>query len=212
MKKVKKVYFLLAGIGAMGVLFCLLFTVYGYFAVEKYAEKVYKKEDISQIPFFEYALVPGTSKKLKDGRNNLYFTNRMEGVCFLYKQGKIKKILVSGDNRRKGYDEPSDMKNSLMEMGIPEKDILCDYAGLRTLDSILRARNVFKLEKFMIVSQLWHCQRGVYIGRKHGLTVCGFAVEDVPFRYHYMGKVRELFARNKAVLDIWLNKKPYFEY
>lgn len=206
------VFSVLSAAGLFGV-FCCIFTVYGYFAVERSSSAhVYSKDLLSRMPFYEYALVLGTSRKLKDGSNNLYFQYRMEAAVLLYREKKIRKILVSGDNRRKEYDEATDMKNALMEMGVAEKDILCDYAGLRTLDSVLRARNVFKLEKFLIVSQLWHCQRGVYIGRKHGLAVSGFAAKEIPFSYHYMGKVRELLARNKAVLDIWLNKKPYFEY
>ena len=80
------------------------------------------------------------------------------------------------------------------------------------MDSVLRMRNVFQLKKFLIVSQKMHCLRAVYIGRKHNLDVAGFTAEDVPLSYHYMGYVREVLARNKAVLDIITGKKPYFEY
>lgn len=193
-------------------IFCISFTLYSYFAVENCMKFIHEKNTLSSLPFYEYCMVLGTNRYVKSGAENLYFRYRMEAVLFLYKNGKCGKIIVSGDNGRKEYDEPSDMKNYLMEKGVKEEDILCDYAGFRTLDSVLRMRNVFRLKKFLIVSQKMHCLRAVYIGRKHNLDVAGFTAEDVPLSYHYMGYVREVLARNKAVLDIITGKKPYFEY
>ena len=192
--------------------FCVIFTLYSYFSVENCVKYIHEKNTLSRVPFYEYCMVLGTSRYVKSGVENLYFRYRMEAVLLLYKNGKCGKIIVSGDNGRKEYDEPSDMKNYLMEKGVKEGDILCDYAGFRTLDSVLRMRNVFQLKKFLIVSQKMHCLRAVYIGRKHNLDVAGFTAEDVPLSYHYMGYVREVLARNKAVLDIITGKKPYFEY
>lgn len=194
------------------LIFSVVFTLYSYFSVEKCQKYLYGKDGLSQLPFYEYCMVLGTIRFLKGGRENLYFRYRMEAALSVYKAGKCRKIVVSGDNGRKEYDETSDMKNFLMEHGVKEEDILCDYAGFRTLDSVLRMRNVFQLKKFLVISQKMHLLRAIYIGKSHALDVAGFAAEDVPFSYHYMGKVREIFARNKAVLDIWMNKKPYFEY
>ena len=180
------------------ILLSVLFTIYAFWCVEKCSNRIYAGANPLKLPFYEYCMVLGTSRYVKSGAENLYFRYRMEAVLFLYKNGKCGKIIVSGDNGRKEYDEPSDMKNYLMENGVKEEDILCDYAGFRTLDSVLRMRNVFQLKKFLIVSQKMHCLRAVYIGKSHNLDVAGFAAEDVPLSYHYMGKVREVLAFQRA--------------
>ena len=200
-----------------GALFCILaggaFLSYSYSAVERAGGRVYGKETLSRMPCFEYALVLGTNPRLKNGDENLYFRYRMEAAVLLYKAGKCRKIVLSGDNGRKSYDETSAMQQDLRKRGIPGKDLLCDYAGFRTLDSVLRMRNVFGAEKFLIVSQKWHCQRAIFIGKAHRLDVAGFAAEDVPFAHSPLVMVREVLARALAVLDvkIW-KKKPHFEY
>ena len=208
----KKFFFYVSAVIFLLFVFCVSFTLYSYFSVENCVKHIYEKNTLSNMPFYDHCMVLGTSRYLKSGVENLDFRYRMEAVLLLYKNGKCGKIIVSGDNSRKEYDEPSDMKDFLMEKGVKEEDILCDYAGFRTLDSVLRMRNVFKLKKFLIVSQKMHCLRAVYLGKSHHLDVAGFTAEDVPLSYHYMGKVREVLARNKAVLDIVTGKKPYFEY
>ena len=200
-----------------GLVFCILagtaFLKYSYSAVEGSGGILYGKETLSRMPCFEYALVLGTNPRLKNGGENLYFRYRMEAAVSLYRAGKCGKIVLSGDNGRRSYDETSAMKRDLLERGIPEKVILCDYAGFRTLDSVLRMRNVFGAQRFVIVSQKWHCQRAIFIGKAHRLDVAGFAAEDVPFAHAPLVKVREVLARALAVLDvkIW-KKKPHFEY
>lgn len=103
--------------------------------------KIYTEASI--IPTNKVGLLLGTSPKLKNGNNNLYFDYRILAAVELYKAGKIKYILISGDNRREDYNEPEEMKKALMQKGIPEKFIYLDYAGFRTLDSVVRAKEVF---------------------------------------------------------------------
>lgn len=210
--KWKKVLFCMVLFFFCFIVFCMIFTFYSCYTIGKYEKDIYTENALEKMPEFQYCMVLGTSRTLKNGRENLYFRYRMEAVLLLYKRGKCKKIIVSGDNSRKEYDEASDMYDFLVSHGVKAEDIAKDYAGFRTLDSVLRMRNVFKLQKFVIVSQKMHCMRAVYIGRSHALDVAGFEAKDIPFTYHYMGKVREILAGNKAVLDIWTGKKPYFEY
>ena len=104
------------------------------------------------------------------------------------------------------------MKNELLKNGIPEQDILLDYAGFRTLDSVLRARNLFGYSKYIVVSQQFHCERAVYLARQHGLEVIGYAADEVSPRFRLKRYFREPLARFKAWLDIHiLHTRPHFE-
>jgi len=138
----------LSGLGLIAAAF-LAFTM---FRVQHSGGKVYAINEIEAVPPHKYALLPGTSKMIGD-RQNRCFTNRIEAAAMLYHAGKVKKIIVSGDNRKAGYNEPEDMRLALLDKGVPGEAILPDYAGFRTLDSVLRAKNVFGAESFIVVSQ-----------------------------------------------------------
>ena len=156
------------------------------------------------IPQTNAALVLGCAETLANGRTNLYFRYRIEAAAELYHHGVIRHLIVSGDNSRKDYDEPTDMKNALIAKGIPADRIHCDYAGFRTLDSVLRARDIFQQDRIIIVSQEFHAQRAVYIARHHGIDASGFAAKDVTSRAGLRTRLRENLARVKAVLDLHL--------
>ena len=108
------------------------------------------------VPRRRAAVVMGCVRTLSNGLNNLYFSRRIDAAAELYKAGKVDCLIVSGDNHVKGYDEPSDMKESLAKAGVPADRIVCDYAGFRTLDTVVRAKKVFGLDSFIIVSQPDH--------------------------------------------------------
>lgn len=168
--------------------------------------------DADRLPEHECALVLGTSRIVQGKYLNEYFRSRIAAAVELYRRGKVRRILVSGDNGRKTYNEPEDMKNELLKNGIPEKDILLDYAGFRTLDSVLRARNLFGYRKYVVVSQQFHCERAVYLAREHGLEVIGYAADEVSPRFRLKRYFREPLARFKAWLDIHiLHTRPHFE-
>ena len=135
----------------------------------------------------------------------------MEATAALYKAGKVKKIILSGDNSRKDYNEVGDMKDSLIAMGIPESALLPDYAGFRTLDSICRAKSLYGAEKLLIISQHFHCRRAIFLADHYGISAAGFAAKDVPLRICYKMLFREPLACFKACLDLWLlQTKPKF--
>ncbi len=163
------------------------------------------------MPQCEVALVLGCARVLPNGSKNRFFKSRIEAVKVLWEAGRINQVLVSGDNSRTEYDEPTDMKKALVEAGLPEGRIHCDYAGFRTLDSVVRAHDVFLLERFVIVSQEFHVERALYLAQELGIEAFGFPAGDIAGRAGARTKAREELARVKAVLDMkLLNTQPKF--
>jgi SanA protein len=199
---------LLLAAAVLLAVFLLIF--YANDRVARCAQYVYA--DAGQLPEQECALLLGTARIVQGKYLNEYFQSRTEAAAELYRSGKVRRIIVSGDNSRKDYDETTDMKAALVELGIPEKDILMDYAGFRTLDSVLRARNLFGYSKYVIVSQQFHCERAVFLARAHGMEPVGFAAKEVSPRFRFKRYFREPLARFKAWLDIYiLHTRPHFE-
>ena len=196
--KLKKVKWFLLGTGTLvtaGMLFLLICNL----IVLSHARKVYHSAE--KIPAFRAGLVLGTKPEV-GGYPNLYFTSRIDAAATLYRKGKIRKIIVSGDNGRKEYDEVTAMRNALIERGIPEKDIYPDYAGFRTLDSVIRAKKIFQVREL------------IFIAAGHDIGAIGFAATDPGDKYPaYRLKMgcREILARTAAVVDVFiLGRKPRF--
>lgn len=163
------------------------------------------------LPEVEVALVLGCAERLGDGRRNRFFDARMTAAAELYHAGKVRYLLVSGDNSRPDYDEPSDMRRALVEAGVPTSRIVLDYAGFRTLDSVLRARDVFGLERLIVVSQRFHNERAVYLARAHGIRAYGLDAQDIGGVEGMRVRAREVLSRMAAVLDVeLLNTRPRF--
>lgn len=165
---------------------------------------------LSEIPKNKVGLVLGTSKYLKDGRVNLYFTHRINATVQLFKSGKIDFVLISGDNGGVNYDEPNDFKNELLKKGIPEDKIFLDYAGFRTLDSVVRAKEIFGQNSVTIISQEFHNERAIYLASKHAVSAVGYNAKDVSLNYGFKTQLREYLARTKAFLDIVIGIEPKF--
>ena len=159
------------------------------------------------IPENRVGLVLGCSPIGPSGDTNLFFLHRMDAAAELYKAGKVQYLIVSGDNHIKTYNEPSAMRAALIERGVPEERIICDYAGLRTLDSIIRANKIFGQSKITIISQQFHNQRAVFIAQHNGMEAIGYNADEVTGAAGWKINLREAFARTKAVLDIYLLKK-----
>ena len=174
------------------------------------AGRVFDKASIGNLPHHRAAVVLGCRKVLAHGRLNLYFTRRIAAAAELYKAGKVDCLIVSGDNHIKAYDEASDMKESLVAAGVPESRIVCDYAGFRTLDSVVRAKKVFGLDSFIIVSQPDHVRRAVFTARGFGCDAYGYVAQDVNGRYSIKTTIREQLAKVAAVLDVILRRGPKF--
>jgi SanA protein len=186
-------------------IFTFLFGLFWFFganwAIESNAEgKIF--DQVNDCPQVKVALVLGTSRTNKHGNDNLYFSYRIKAAVELYRAGKVKYILVSGDNSIATYDEPTDMKNALIAAGIPGKRIFLDYAGFRTLDSMERALKVFGQKEVIVISQRFHNERAIYLGEHFGMTVYGYNARDVAKMGGFKTKVRERFARMKVFWDI----------
>lgn len=166
--------------------------------------------DTAKIEKNKVGLVLGTSKHLKNGAINPYFAYRINATVALFNQNKIDFILVSGDNATQYYNEPMDFKKALVKKGVPEQVIYLDYAGFRTLDSVVRAKDVFGQESITIISQKFHNERAIYLAEKNGIHAVGFNAKDVEGKNGLKVKVREYFARTKVFLDILFQVEPKF--
>ena len=160
------------------VIIFVFIALISYFSVSNYSKK-YIYDSIEEIPYNDVALVLGTSKYLSDGRINMYFKFRMEAAYELYTNGKVKYILVSGDNRHRSYNEPRQMRLDLIKLGVDKRHIFLDFAGFRTRDSILRANRVFDLTNFTIVSQPFHNERAVFIAREKKINAIAYSADNV---------------------------------
>ena len=169
---------------------------------------------VEDIPAREYGLLPGTSRLVNGKYLNTYFYNRIHAAVELYRAGKIRKIIVSGDNGRTNYNETGDMARELIAAGVSPEDVLSDYAGFRTLDSVVRARNLFDATELTVISQKFHCERAIYLASENGIDAVGFVADEVaPRSIRIKLAVREVLARVLAVLDAEILKtKPHFEY
>jgi len=132
--------------------------------------------DPAEAPKRDVALVLGTAKHVQGRRLNMFYQPRIEAAAGLFQCGKVRGIIVSGDNGRTEYDEPSEMKADLIALGVPAEFITCDYAGFRTFDSIHRIERVFQESSYIVVSQEFHVQRALYIARSRGHDAIGLAV------------------------------------
>ena len=166
--------------------------------------------DQNSIPHNRVALLLGTAKTF-NGRGNLYFITRINAVADLYHAKKIDKIIASGDNSRKSYDEATDMQQALIQKGVNPNDIYLDYAGFRTLDSVVRLKKVFNINKATIISQKNHCQRALFIAKNHKIDAIAYTALDISHAGKLKLQIREYLARVKAWLDVFiLNKSPKF--
>ena len=203
MKRLLYIFLSLIAILTIGVICCNR-------AVIKTAEdKMY--DDVLVIPYNRVGVLLGTSPKGRSGKPNVFYIRRVEACVALYKAGKIDRILVSGDNSRTTYDEPTCIKEDLIAAGVPDSVIYLDYAGFRTYDSMVRAKEVFGLSSFTIISQPFHNERALYIATRKGLDVIAFNALDVQLRrWQIRMTVREWLARTKAVMDVYTCKQPHF--
>lgn len=175
-----------------------------------YDTEDYVTQSIDKLPYEKVGLVLGTSKTLKSGNNNPYFFYRIDAAEELYKSGKIKYIIVSGDNSNKNYNEPEDMQNALIARGIPKTKIFLDFAGLRTLDSVVRAEEIFGQHSFIIISQRFHNERAVFLAQKKGIEAYGYNAKDVNKKAGLKTNLREYLARVKVFWDLFFGVDPKF--
>ena len=160
------------------------------------------------IPSTKVGLLLGTTDTV-NGRENLYFRYRIEAAADIWKAGKVDTLIVSGDNRTRYYNEPEKMKRALVKRGVPADRIVCDYAGLRTLDSVVRAKEIFSANSILVISQRFHNERAIYLAKANGIEAYGFDARDVHTQAGLKTKLREVGARVKMWLDVnFLDTRP----
>lgn len=166
--------------------------------------------NLKEVPKNKVGLVLGTSNRLVGGGSNPYYTNRIKATLELFKAGKIDYVLVSGDNSTQYYNEPTVFKKDLVQGGIPSEKIFLDYAGFRTLDSMVRAKFIFGLDSVTIISQKFHNERAIYLAEQKGLFAIGYNADDISIKQGLKIHIREYFARVKVFIDLALNTQPKF--
>lgn len=167
-------------------------------------------DNIDDIPAQKVALVLGTAPNI-GSRPNLYFSYRIKAAIELYNAGKTECFVVSGDNRKKSYNEPEYMREALIEGGIPDSVIYLDYAGFRTLDSVVRMNKIFGQDSFIVVSQKFHNERAIFLAQHYDCVAYGYNAKDLSVnKLSIKTKVRELFARVKVFVDIFIGKDPKY--
>ncbi|MDE6067218.1 MAG: YdcF family protein [Duncaniella sp.] len=187
-----------------------IFTIYANVRVSNITKgRIYV--DVNSIPYNRVALLLGTNPINRQGRTNTYFTNRINSATSLYHAGKVDFIIASGDNGTRGYDEPTAMRDSLVAHGVPESRIVLDYAGFRTLDSVVRAKEVFGCDSLTIISQADHDARALCLAKANGIEAVAIAAPLKAGRWvRTRLTLREWLARDKMMLDIWLGKRPRY--
>ena len=196
--------------GSIVIVLIAGFTVYANIRVAALASgRIYN--DADSIPRNRVALLLGTNPLNRFGRPNTYFTGRIQTAAKLYHAGKVDYIIASGDNHTRGYDEPTAMRDSLVAHGVPADRIIPDYAGFRTLDSVVRAKEVFGCDSLTIISQADHDARALYLARANGIEAVAVAAPLVAGRrVRIRLTLREWLARDKMMLDLWFGRKPHF--
>lgn len=161
-------------------------------------------DSVATIAPREVAVVLGTSKKTGPDTPNQHFENRMAAAAALFHDGRVERLLVSGYRDSPYYDETRDMIAKLTELGVPEDVLFADEFGLRTLDSVARAKSVFNLDDIVIVSDDFHVNRALFIADRYGLDAIALRSETVGYGDSRKVRMREYFARVKAVIDLYL--------
>ena len=136
---------------------------------------------LNEQPEAQVALVFGAGLR-RDGSPTAILRDRVQSAVELYKSGKVKKLLMSGDNSYMDYNEPGAMREYALGLGVPENDIVLDYAGRRTYDSCYRALYIFGIKSAILVTQPFHLPRAIYTCRKLGIEATGYAAENITYR------------------------------
>ncbi|PWN66964.1 hypothetical protein C1631_019815 [Chryseobacterium phosphatilyticum] len=187
----------------------IIFIALANYSIKKDSE-AFVSYNIADVPETKTALLLGTGKVLSNGMPNAYFYNRIKAATDLFKSGKIQYIIVSGDNSTKDYNEPEDMQLALVQQGVPQDHIILDHAGFRTLDSVVRAKDIFGQTKLVIISQKFHNERAVFLARKNGMEAFGYNAADVNKYAGLKTNLREYFAKAKVYWDLLFGVEPKF--
>lgn len=165
-------------------------------------------DDVRKVPAGKTGIVLGTSHHLRSGKPNPYFHYRMSAAAELYHAGKVQYLILSGDNRTRYYNEPAQMRSELRKYDVPDSVMYLDYAGLRTLDSMVRSREIFGQDSIIVISQKFHNQRAVFLARRNGINALGYNASTIDRRQGMRTSAREVLARVKVFYDLITKKQP----
>lgn len=165
----------------------------------------YVYDDLKSLPHRQVGVVLGTAKYYRTGVPNEYYLFRIQGALNAYNSGKVNYLLLSGDNAQQSYNEPMTMRRDLIAGGVDPADIVMDFAGFRTLDSIVRTRKVFDTNDFIIITQRFHCERALFIALHSGIQAQCYAVPSP--KNILTVRLREVGARLGALADLYIMKR-----
>lgn len=166
--------------------------------------------NINDVPTMQTALLLGTNPKTRDGkRPSSFYLARINATAELYKHGKFRQLIISGD-RREGYDEPQTMRHDLIERGVPDSIIMMDGQGYRTLLSLRNSKQYFGVHDMIIISQKWHNERSIFLADKMNIKAVGYNADDVRHPRAIWTHIRELLARVKLFIDLYVTHREDF--
>lgn len=202
MPRIKMILKIFLGI----LLLIVLFVVTCHYLVLSNARgRLY--DDADSIPHRTYGMLLGTSPKSRiTGKKNVFYKYRIDAAVALYNSGKVDTILISGsDHSHEGVDETVCMRDSLLSRGVPAEIIMTDGEGYRTIESVLRARDVFGINSYTVISQRFHNERTLYLSDHLGLhDTIGYNAVSPHTGWSFITYIREYLARVKMFLDIWM--------
>ncbi|HRP88913.1 MAG TPA: ElyC/SanA/YdcF family protein [Edaphocola sp.] len=195
----------------IGIWSVLLFLAIGM-GIVGYMEQITRPliyRQVEKVPNKYVAIVFGAGIQ-RNGLPSKYLKDRLDAGIRLYNSKKVQRILLSGDNGTKYYNELKVMKKYMVDAGVSANDIFVDYAGFDTYSSIYRAKNIFKVDQAVLVTQAYHLRRAVYIADKMGMDVVGFSADKGTYKNTKRNLIREQLAKIKSFFDVLRNRKPKF--
>ena len=196
MKALRKMWIALLALLVAGVTAPLILCV----AVHARASgRIYT--DIGSVPLAPVALVLGAGL-WADGSPTPALRDRVATAVDLYRAGKVKKLLMTGDNRRADYNEPAAMRTIALQLGVPAEDIVLDYAGRRTYDSCYRAKEIFEVKQVIVVTQRFHLDRSLFLCDAMGISSVGVVADRRVYQSLPWWKLREVLATIAAWWDV----------
>lgn len=200
----------------LGIIIAIAIVIVGCYLLVKCKTKEKTFDNVEDIPFNEIGLLLGTSPRVANGDPNFYYINRITATADLYKAGKISRIIASGGDYSQrasgGYNELIAMRDSLVAHEVPDSVIILDYDGTRTLNSIVKAKEIYGIDRFTIISQEYHNERAIFLASLNGIDAVGYNAKPSHIKIKRIkNEGREFFARVKLFVDVILGEKPKFE-
>ena len=200
---------LLMLLGALLLLAVLLWVAGNLWVLSHSAP--YIQSNVAHCQSQRIGVVFGTSSWTRTGVRNPHFNARMDTAARLIHSGRVRHLLLSGDNRTRAYNEPRAMWHDLNKRGVAPEQLTMDFAGFSTFDTLARAQDVFQVDKAVLITQRWHLPRAIYIARARGMEVTGCVASAGAVAGEWRLRLRESLARVAALGDLYLwGREPYF--